>query len=315
MRRGVIRKWRPPLWLVTGGTLATVFLLPLVGIAYFRVAGGVLGWAETSLMIVLMALAATALLGWLLLRLVLRPVQALTDYAQAVTRGDTARTPVHYGTPEFSTLGRAVLHMSGTLQNREATVRSYADHVTHELKSPLSVVAGATELLGDPTLPESDRVALLSRISSSVLRMQDLLEAQRDLARAQDPMPAGTCVLSAVVPDGAEVLADGPVPLPAEVMTLVLGHLVTNARAHGANRIVVSTAGGIVTVADDGSGVSAGNAERIFDPFFTTRRENGGTGMGLPIIRRMLEAQGASIDLARPQPPIGATFEISFEEI
>ncbi|MEL7267014.1 MAG: MoxR family ATPase [Planctomycetota bacterium] len=68
MPRRVIAKWRPPLALVLGGTLAAVFLLPVVGIAYFRVAGGVLGWAETSWMIVCMAFAATVILGALLWR-------------------------------------------------------------------------------------------------------------------------------------------------------------------------------------------------------------------------------------------------------
>ena len=58
MSRRVIRKWRPPLAFVLGGTLAAVFFLPLIGIGYFRIAGGVLGWAETSWMIGWMAFAA-----------------------------------------------------------------------------------------------------------------------------------------------------------------------------------------------------------------------------------------------------------------
>ena len=309
MRARVIRKWRPPLWLVLGGTLAAVFFFPLIAIGYFRVAGGVIGWAEAAWMITWMAFVATAILGVLLWRLVLRPVRALTDFAQDVTQGATPAVPTHFGTPEFSRLGQSVLRMSATLQDREATVRSYADHVTHEMRSPLTVISGAAEMLDDANLSAENRAALLGRVKTAAARMDDLLAAQRALARAQEPMPAGHCMLSDVAGD-AHVTTDGAVPLNADVMRLVLGHLCANARAHGASQVTLDHIGHGVTVSDDGRGISQGNRARIFDPFFTTRRGEGGTGMGLPIVRRMLEAQGATIDLTDPMP---TTFTIGFD--
>ena len=308
MSRRVIVKWRPPLWFVIAGTLAAVFMLPLLGIAYFRVAGGVLGWAETSWLIGLMAFLVTAILGFLLWRLVLRPVEALTTYAKGVAEGGAADAPLHFGTPEISQLGAAVGRMHTVLQARTDTLRSYADHVTHELKSPLSVISGAAELLADPQLPPTDRAALVERVSEASVRMAALLEAQRALAAAQDPMPAGTCLLSDVA-QGVTVDVDGPVPINAAAMRLVIGHLASNARAHGAGRVTMVHQGDNVLFYDDGSGISLGNRDRIFDPFFTTRREAGGTGMGLPIVRRMLAAQGARIALTDGP---GAHFVISF---
>ena len=308
MSRRVIRKWRPPLALVLGGTLAAVFFLPLLGIAYFRVAGGVLGWAETSWMIGWMAFVATAILGALLWRLVLRPVRALTAYAES--EGETA-APIHFGTPEFSQLGQAVLEMTEALRGREAVLRSYADHVTHELKSPLTVIQGAAELLESSDLHEADRLKLLQGITDNTRRMEALLDGQRALAQAQEVIPAGVCRLSDVLADvaGAIVVTDGDVPLPREVMDLVVTHLVGNALAHGAKEVTFDFLGAGLFVADDGAGISQGNRARIFDPFFTTRRAEGGTGMGLPIVRRMLQSQGADIVLL-DKP--GAAFEITF---
>ncbi|MCG3268754.1 ATP-binding protein [Yoonia sp. I 8.24] len=307
MSRRVNAKWRPSLAFVLGGPLAAVFFLPLIGIGYFRIAGGVLGWAETAWMIGWMAFAATAILGFLLWRLVLRPVRAITDYARAEGAADV---PVHFGTPEFSQLGQSVIAMTQTLQGREAVLRSYADHVTHEFKSPLTVVRGAAELLDDPALAPADRAKMLGNIVAAVDRMQALLDGQRALAQAQDPMPRGSCRLSDVVAGrGVVVTQDAQVPFSAELLAVVMTHLIGNAHAHGATQIDIAAGPDQIRVSDNGPGISQGNRSRIFDPFFTTRRDDGGTGMGLAIVRRMLETQGAEITLCAGT---GAVFEITY---
>jgi len=253
---------------------------------------------------------AIIILGFLLWRLVLRPVWALTAYAQAVTAGGVKDVPTHFGTPEFSELGEAVLNMSATLQGREAVVRTYADHVTHELKSPLTVIRGAAELLSDPTLPDVERDKLLTRVDQATARMTALLDVQRAFARAQEPLPKGRVALSeAAAGLRADVVSDGVIPLHPDVARLVLEHLVNNAHDHGAQTVLLSVDGGVLRVADDGPGISEGNRDRIFDPFFTTRRDAGGTGMGLAIVQRMLEAQSAQIALL---PGEGAVFEVQF---
>lgn len=309
MSRRVRAKWRPPLALVLGGTLTAVFLLPILAIGYFRVAGGILGWGETTLLIGAIAAVATSVLGWLLWRLVLRPVRRLTAYAKDEGAG---RAPTHFGTPEFSALGQALLEMTARLRGREAVLRSYADHVTHELKSPLTSIQGAAELLDNPDLSDTDRQRLLDGITGATARMQALLDSQRALAKAQEPMPPGRCSLSVVLQDqpAAHVAADAEVPLPAEVMALVATHLIGNALAHGATKVTFSASPDALRVSDNGPGVSPGNRDRIFDPFFTTRRDQGGTGMGLPIVQRMLQAQGADIRLL--EEGLGAVFEIRF---
>ncbi len=317
MPERIKRKWRPPLALVIGGTLAAVLCLPLIGVGYFRLAGNILGWGETAWLIAWMAVAATVILGFLLWRLVLRPVYALTAHAHAVREGraDTP-LPAHFGTPELTALGQAVLDMGTTLQDREAGLRAYTDHVTHELKSPLTSMMGAAELLeGDP--PTEDRAQLIETIRSSAQTMREQLDALRRLAAAREPVGPGPVQLSSVVaalqaPVEIRIAGDATLPIDQTALTVILTHLAQNAAAHGAEILTLEAQSEGVIIADNGSGIAPGNRDRVFDPFFTTRRANGGTGMGLAIVRRMLQAAGGDIVLHPTDQ--GAAFEVKFDQ-
>ncbi len=316
MRERIRQKWRPPLALVIGGTLAAVLILPLLGIGYFRIAGNILGWGETSWLIGWMAVIATVILGFLLWRLVLRPVWALTAHARAIKAGQGAPLPQHFGTPEFTELAQAVQDMATTLQNREAGIRAYSDHVTHELKSPLTSISAAAELL-EGELDEADRAPLLASIRSSAARMEDLFHGLRRLAAAREPLGRGPTRLAALAealrartPLAITVMGEGALPFDQPGLLAVLEQLAQNSAAHDAKSLTLRYSPGLLRVEDDGPGIAEGDRARIFDPFFTTRRESGGTGMGLAIARAMLESSGARIALL-PEGP-GARFEISF---
>jgi signal transduction histidine kinase len=101
--------------------------------------------------------------------------------------------------------------------------------------------------------------------------------------------------------------------MSADNAQIVFGHLLDNSARHGATQVGISAhaEGGKlhVRVADNGAGVSPGNRDRIFDPFFTTRRVEGGTGMGLGIVRALLRAHGG--DIALEDSATGATFLIA----
>ena len=309
------QKWRPPLTLVIGGALAAVLAAPIIAIGYFKVAGFILGWGETTLMIFVIALVLSALLGFLLWRLVLRPVWALTEHAIAIKEGrDDAPLPEHFGTPELTSLGQAVHEMGSTLMDREAGLRAYTDHVTHELKSPLTSLIGAAELL-ETDMPDKDRADLIDTIRVSSRKMQEQLDALRRLASAREPLGRGPSTLSDVVPrieTDLQILLNGDVSLPIDegAMIAVLTHLAQNAAAQGATRLTLDPAPDGVRIGDDGPGIAPGNRSRVFEPFFTTKRASGGTGMGLAIVRNMLRAAGGDIHLIPSDT--GAVFDITF---
>ena len=321
----IARKWRPPLLLVLGGTLGAVLTLPMAGLLALRWLSPLMGFRMSALLIGAAVVLASMVLGWLLWRLLLRPVRALADHAAAVRHGQPPAPLRHYGTRELRDLGKAVLDMAETLQNREATVRAFTDHVTHELKTPLTTIKGAAEMLetAPPDAPCDPR--LIAAMAQATAQMEAQLGALRRLAAARDPGFHGHSTLMAVLPDlaasqpGLALTTSGErlfLPLSDEGLRLILGPLLANAAEQGAHAVDLEVAkqphGPVLWVRDDGPGISPGNAERVFQPFFTTRRDSGGTGMGLAIVSALLTAHGGQI---RHIPgKIGAQFRIDFAE-
>ena len=311
------RHWRPGLALVLSGALLATLGLSFAGLVALRYLGPEIGFRYAALLLGGLILLATLALGWVLARLLLRPIRALEAYAIAALEGDPA-LPAHYGTEELRRTAERVIAMAGALRDREASIRSYADHVTHELKTPVAAIRAAVELLEDGGGLGAEDARLVAGIDGARQQIEQQLAAMRRAAAAREARHIGEARVGEVLPlsdGGPEVVVVGgeqPVPLAREGLAVVLGNLVQNAAEHGATRVTVgiSDGGRVVTVADDGSGISEGNRDRIFDPFFTTRRETGGTGMGLTITRNLLRAHGAGIEVM--PATTGAAFRITF---
>ena len=91
---------------------------------------------------------------------------------------------------------------------------------------------------------------------------------------------------------------------------MILKHLLENATENGATEVRIDVAGRALKLTDNGTGISPGNRPRVFEPFFTTRRAEGGTGMGLNIVRSVIEAAGGAIVLEASEN--GTAFRIDF---
>ena len=291
-------KWRPSLWFVLFGGLGGTLALSYLGLVALRALGPEIGFRNAAMLIALGIATATAALGWLMTRLLLRPVRALAAHARAARRGPAAR-PAHLGTRELAGLAADVVAMGETLNARERAIRTFADHVVHEVKSPVSAIRAAAELLQDGPDPR-----LLAQIDGAARQIESQLAALRSVSAAREPGHHGRATLAAVLPGlraaapALRLTASGEaqaLPLSPEGLSLVLGHLVRNAAEAGAQAIDLVADPGGVTVTDDGPGPDPGDLPRLFDPFFTTRRETGGTGMGLAIVRATLEAHGWGI--------------------
>jgi len=249
-------------------------------------------------------LCGALLLGYLLLRLMSRPVRELRDEARAIAAGEKPKSkPLrHYGMRELADLGESMLSMADTLDQRSKEISTYTDHVTHELKSPVTSISGAAELLQSDEISPESRAKLLGNIRSESGRMNTLLSRLRQMSQLRQETQKGPGNLAAMMPDidGLNVKivepSDYQIPLSIAHGEIILLHMAQNA--------------GVLRISDDGEGISDNDAKKLADPFFTTRRAQGGTGMGLAIVSALLEIYGAELDVTPNEG--GAVFEIHF---
>ncbi len=160
-------------------------------------------------------------------------------------------------------------------------------------------------------MTDEDRRKFLDNIIADTDRLTKISVRLRDFARAENPVALGAAKLSDTIAGLRSAFAaldirasgelDTPMRISEENVTIIFSNLADNAMRHGSSTLDLSaTRQGnllLVTVADDGEGVSPNNRTQIFDSFFTTRRDSGGTGMGLAIVRAMLDAHGGAIRL------------------
>jgi signal transduction histidine kinase len=314
----VPQKWRPTLAMIVFAVLLTVLILPAAIVIWLRAldnTSSAMGPIEIGALGV--ALVITIGIAVVFSRTITGPIDALIQRTREIGRGGRSAiiAPDQQGTREIATLSQSFLDLAERLVDRTEYVSSFAAHVSHELKSPVTSIRGSAELLRDAEMTKDERKRFLDHIIADSDRLTGLLDSLRDLARADLDAEQGTSTIAAAV-EGHEVALSGAtdvkMALGPEAAKAVFGQLLRNAKEHHATAVTVSAerqAGTLrVTVADNGEGVSPGNRDRIFEPFFTTRRESGGTGMGLQIVRSMLQAHGGTIALLPSET--GATFEV-----
>jgi signal transduction histidine kinase len=315
----VPQKWRPTLAMIVLAVLLTVLALPAAIVIWFRALDNTINrMGSTELGALSVALVLTVLIAVVFSRTITGPINALVRRTEEIGRGGRAAivAPEQQGTREIATLSQSFLDLAERLVDRTEYVSSFAAHVSHELKSPVTAIRGSAELLRDAEMSKAERDRFLDHIIADSDRLASLLERLRELAKADLDFASGTTTVADAVAGEEAVRLEGAtdvkVALGLEAAKAVFGQLLRNAMEHGATevRIAGQRDDGMlkITVSDNGSGISPGNRDRVFEPFFTTRREIGGTGMGLQIVRSMLAAHGGTIRLLPSEA--GAVFEL-----
>ena len=262
-------------------------------------------------------------------RAISRPVRAITRVAEAVAHGDPPQpfAPAGLVPAEVHSLSAALDRMTAQLTARAQYAADFAATASHELKTPITGIRGAVELLRDAwnEMPAAQRERFLANVDLDAARMQRVVTRLLELARIQNAAEATeTVALQPFLSQIAERY-DGRVRLdlhgapPAlainpDHLEVAVRNLLDNAVRHGGGqpvelRAARSNGRVVIQVSDHGEGISEGNRRRIFERFFTTERDRGGTGLGLAIVKAVADTRNGSVTF--DSGPGGTTFTLT----
>lgn len=270
----------------------------------------------------LILFVVSMLLGWLFAQLTLRSVRKLAAYARSVSQGERVTLPAITGR-ELAQLGHAMEHMRQALEGKEYVER-YVHHLTHEIKSPLSGIAAASELLTEE-MSRDDRARFIGNIRGDTARIQNIVDRLLDLARLEqqqhlqtkDPMQI-TSLVDDVIKDQEPLISQKKLNVTCDVpdepglygdpflLRQAINNVLDNAidfSPLGATIIMTGRKEDshyILTVADQGPGIPDYAISRVFERFYSLPRPDTGrksTGLGLSFVREVMALHGGNISV------------------
>lgn len=278
-------------------------------------------------------------LGLFLARRMVLPLRRLIAATQRIAGGSLKERVAVTSQDEIGELATSFNAMAAALERNEQLCRNMVADIAHELRTPLSILQAKLEALQDgvaqPTLHEiaslHEEVLLLARLVTD-LRTLSLAEAgQLDLRRERVDLAAlahraiegmrpqadnrGLALSLDAQPGVPLVMAD-----PDRVFQ-VLGNLLSNALRYTPRggritvRVAVQEGQAHLAVADTGPGIPTEDMPHIFERFYradrSRSRSTGGSGLGLSIVKQLVEAMGGHISV-ESAPGQGTTFRCSF---
>jgi signal transduction histidine kinase len=286
---------------------------------------------ETFALVGGVVVVLAVLVGIALARMIAAPLRRITAAAAAAAAGDlSVRAGPVSGRDEVSVLARGFDLMLGRLDRAFERQRQFVSDASHELRTPLAVARAQVELL-DQEVDEARRheatVMLLRRLDELNRLVGDMLTlASAEDGRSIQPQPIDLAGFFEDVRRDLPLFGDrafrvqavsGSLIADPERLTQVIRNLVRNAIAHTRpddTVAVIATANGDrleIAVTDTGVGIPPEALERVFERFHrlpqSRGRDRGGTGLGLPIARAIIEAHGGWIR-AESTPGHGSTF-------
>jgi signal transduction histidine kinase len=294
----------------------------------WNVPRGMLGAHHALLILLLLVMTLVVLTAHAVLKRLLRPLRDLNDGVARLGAGELDVMLPNPTRDEFGRLTAAFNQMVGRVREMIAARDQLLLDVSHELRSPLTRLKVALEML-----PQSEQragmatdIAEMERMIAQLLELerlrtsgvtsvrQDLMPILHDVARSFENRPPGIRIVTP--------LQTIPVDIDAEKVRMVVRNLVDNATKYSLPQsapVELSAVQNgdtvVVRVTDQGPGIPENDRERVFEPFFRVDRSRtkrtGGYGLGLSISKRVMEAHGGSISVDADYHQ-GASFVLTF---
>lgn len=282
---------------------------------------------SSILFIGLIALIFSSIIGWLLINSFVKPITELTSAMESIQDNLESDVRLNEGTKnnEFSKLARTYNEMVDLMQDNILSQREFVEDVSHELRTPVAIVEGHLKMLNrwgknDPEILEESIQASLTETQ----RMKSLVQEMLDLSRVQEIEIHYKHQKTNMIALIEQLMANFKMLYPDFVFTLdedfegdvdvsmyrnhleqVLVNVLDNAIKYSEDRkevhISLSVSNDFVNISiqDFGTGMSKEDVEKIFNRFYRVdkarSREKGGTGLGLPIVKELVEGYGGEV--------------------
>jgi two-component system, OmpR family, sensor histidine kinase BaeS len=309
-------------------TLATWVAAALLGVLAPSAAPSAVTAVAILLVLALSILGAVRVFGS-----AVRPLAEVASATERLADGEPGVRVTVRGPGPVRRLGASFNTMAERLDRSRDDRRAMLADVTHELRTPMTVIGGGLEAMLDGVHPlDEDHLAPLLAETVVMGRLLDDLRTlsladagaltlhrePADLAAIGREVVAGFGSLAAA--KGVAVTATGDGRLVTSVDPLryreIVTNLVANALRHtprgGRVDVDVRSAGedAVLTVRDTGEGITAAELPRVFDRF-VRRADTGGSGLGLAIVRDLAGAHGGTATASSDGPGTGATFRVA----
>ena len=292
-----------------------------------------MAFSRTSLLYMLLIIAAGGGLTYVLVGRALEPLKRLSGHMKTCTAGDLSRhLPLPRRRDEIAELTEAFNQMTGKLDRSFAMQRRFAQSAAHELRTPFTVLRTKLEVFqkrAGRSREEYDR--LLETVAAQTGRLSELVKELLELAELDQEMERGPVALLELLEqvraelaplakehqieltlEGEEQTVTGNRTLLARVFFNLEENAVKYNRPGGSVHVALSPEA-VVTVSDTGPGVPEELRELIFEPFYrvdkSRSRQMGGAGLGLSTVKAIVERHDGSVEVDKA-PEGGCRFTV-----